>query len=185
MEEKYVRIGRTKKPHGIGGELKLHIEDQYAEDFDNTEVVFLEIGGNPTPFFVENVRGELFPILKFEDIDSRDAALTVAQKNMLLRESDIIATEDRTYEEEPGMRFKRLAGYMIHDETVGEVGKIEEVVEMPQQEMAVILTDKKEILIPLNDSLILEIADDLKVVKMDLPEGLLTLWESKDEKPDN
>lgn len=175
MEEKYIRVGKTKKPHGLNGELKLHIEDQYAEDFDSTEIVFLEIGGNPTPFFIENVRGELFPILKFEDIDSRDAAMSVSNKNLLLRESDILAEEERTYEEVEGMKFKRLAGYIIFDETAGEVGKIEEVIEMPQQEMAVILKGKKEIYIPLNDSLIVEVIDNQRVVKMDLPDGLLNL----------
>ena len=30
--EKLISIGYTKKPHGLKGEIKLHIEDRYLED---------------------------------------------------------------------------------------------------------------------------------------------------------
>jgi 16S rRNA processing protein RimM len=46
---------------------------------------------------------------------------------------------------------------------------------MPQQEIAVVVYQNKEVLIPLNEKLIVSIDEDKKVILMDLPEGLLTL----------
>lgn len=173
-EEQYTQIGRTKKPHGLNGELKLHIEEKYAEDFDQATVIFLEIGGNHTPFFVENLRGGLFDILKLEGVNSRSAAEPLAHKNMHLRDSDLLKEEERTYEP-VGLEFEHLVGFQVHDETYGDIGAIKEIVEMPQQEMALVDYKGKEVMIPLNERLMVEVVDSQQVVKMDLPEGLLEL----------
>ena len=61
------------------------------------------------------------------------------------------------------------------DKEVGEVGVIEEILDMPQQEMTLIRYKKREVLIPLNEELILEIDEKKKQVMVDLPEGLLDL----------
>ncbi|MEM6699798.1 MAG: hypothetical protein AAF599_15455 [Bacteroidota bacterium] len=56
------------------------------------------------------------------------------------------------------------------------IGVIEEVIEMPQQEMAVINYKDKEVLIPMNEDFILEILEEEKILKVELPEGLLDLY---------
>ena len=47
--EEYVNIGYTKKPFGITGELKVHIEEEYLEDFLQAKVFFLKMNGKPVP----------------------------------------------------------------------------------------------------------------------------------------
>ena len=66
--ESYVSIGYTRKPVGIKGELRLHVEERYLEDFLQAKVLFLEMGGAPVPYFVESIRIAKTPIVKFEDI---------------------------------------------------------------------------------------------------------------------
>lgn len=56
------------------------------------------------------------------------------------------------------------------------MGEILEVKEYPQQFLATVNYKETEVLIPLNEAFILEIDMDKKVVKFDLPEGLLELY---------
>jgi len=63
----------------------------------------------------------------------------------------------------------------VQDKTHGVLGEIKEIIEYPQQEMAAIIIKEKEVLIPLNEQLILEIDEEKKLISMDLPEGLLNL----------
>lgn len=170
--EDLVFIGKTKKPHGIKGELKLYIEDKYEEDFYQVKLIFLNVGGSETPFFVEGIRGEAFPILKLEDVDTRSRALDFSHKEIFIRKDDLLKEEEKAPILEV-LQFKYLAGYKIEDETIGIIGTIEEVIEMPQQEMAVLQIKNKEVLIPLSEGLIIEILENDKLVKMDLPEGLV------------
>jgi len=172
--EDLVQIGKTKKPHGIKGELKLYVEDKYEEDFYQASVIFLNVGGSETPFFVENLRGDLFPILKLEGVDTRNRAMDFSHKVILLRKEDLLKEEEKAPILEV-LQYKHLAGYKIEDETIGAIGMIEAVIEMPQQEMAVLQIKNKEVLIPLNEDLMVEILEKEKVVKMDLPDGLVEL----------
>lgn len=165
-----VKVGKTKKPHGTNGELKLHIHEEFENDFNNAKVIFLGVGA-PTPFFVESIRGELFPILKLEDIDDRTRAFDHANKEIFLRKEDIAEKQ----EEVSDLEYFYLKGFSIIDETVGNIGEIIDVIEMPQQEMAVLKIKKREVLIPLNENLIVKIRKEKKEVKMDLPEGLVEL----------
>jgi 16S rRNA processing protein RimM len=173
MTDKTVQIGYTKKPHGLKGEVKLHIEERYLEDLMETEVVVLNMKGKPTPFFVEDIRVGNAIIAKFEDVNDLDAANQIANKELSLREKDILADDEREFEFE-GMQFERCVGYTILDKGVA-VGIINEVVEFPQQEMAFIERDGREVMIPLNKAFILKVNEKEKTIDMDLPDGLLEL----------
>lgn len=173
--EKYVSIGFTKKTYGTKGELKMKIEEKYVEDFFKASVVFLLISGKKVPFFIENVRFGNALLAKFEDLDSLQDAQSITSKEVFLREKDIVKEEDRQLEVIETLEYKKYESYMICDERVGELGEILEVLEYPQQEMALINYNEKEILIPLSEGLIEEIDEKGKKIRMNLPEGLLEL----------
>ena len=169
--EKYISIGYTKKTKGVKGELKIKVEDIYLEDLLKSDVVFILQHQKEMPFFIEKISDENELLLKLEDVDSKEAAYDLTSKELFLRESDVSDKEEE--EVESDLIFGHLVSYKIKDETLGEVGEIKEVVEYPQQEIAIVLFQEKEILIPLHEALILEINEESRVVLMDLPEGLL------------
>ncbi len=175
MEEEFIEIGKTGKPHGLGGEVKVFIEEAFEEDFLRTEVIFLLLGGKkPVPYFIDNVRGDTF-ILKLEDVNDRNDADAISKKSVFLRSADMLKEEERTFEPVESLEFEYCLGFTIVDETAGVLGEIERIEEMPQQEMAIISKEDKEILIPLNEVFIISINEDEKRIQMDLPEGLLDL----------
>lgn len=168
--EQYIPVGKTGKTHGTEGELKFFIEENLLDDFLEAPAIFLSVGGKPAPFFIESARGENTLIVKLEEVDTREAAQPLAGVEVLLRKEDI--TADATG---PMPDFSFLEGFTITDRKAGEIGRIEEVAEFPQQLMAILTYKGKEILIPLNDAFILHIDEEARRIAMDLPEGLLEL----------
>jgi 16S rRNA processing protein RimM len=171
--ENLVKIGYTQKPHGLAGELKVFIEEDYEDDFERCDTVFLNVKGKNLPYFIESIRGGNFLIVKFEDVTSKEAATAIQSKELSVRATDISRKTIRAIEQKS--EIKNLVGYMIIDKTLGEIAVIEEIIEMPQQEMYVVTYKKREVLIPASEDYVVEVFEDKKQVVMDLPDGLLDL----------
>lgn len=170
----YTLIGHTSKTHGIAGELGLKIEEQYQEDVIQVDVLFLSIHGKPLPYFVEEIRHTDKLLVKLEDIDTKEAAQPLVAKEIYLRDTDLIP-EEQKQPIETGLVYGHLAQYKIIAVETGPVGVIEEVLEYPQQEMAVVQYKGQEILLPLNEQFIVTIDETKKEVTMEFPAGLLNL----------
>ncbi len=168
--ESYIRIGRTRKTYGKDGAIKLEIEDRFLDDFFEATVIFINQQGNQVPFFVEGIVHEVPLVVKLEEVDSKEEAQRLAGQGLFMREQDI--SEEAL---EPEMDLSVLEGFLVADRKMGEIGRIEEVLELPQQMMAVVRYKGKEVLIPLNDSFITDIDQGGRRIEMDLPEGLLGL----------
>ncbi|MCW5923757.1 MAG: 16S rRNA processing protein RimM [Saprospiraceae bacterium] len=174
-ENQYINIGYTKKMHGLKGELKLVIEERFLEDFLKNERIFLDVKGAKVPYFVANVRGKGEMILQLEEVDNRDSAFALQSREVFLREQDLIPDEQRELEteEEQALEYEHLVGFLLIDKYLGDIGHIEEVFEMPQQEMAFLKHKGREVLIPLNPQFITSVDEKTEKVYVDLPEGLL------------
>lgn len=170
--DQLVRVGYTQKPHGTRGEIKIQIEEEYLEDFMNSKIAFLEITGKQIPFFLKSMRGENPMIVKLEDTHTREDAQFLAGKTLFLRAQDVHKPEAQDPDD---VALEDLVGFRIVDLTYGDIGEIEEIAELPEQLLAILTYQNREVLIPLVDELIEEIHLSNKTVTMDLPEGLLEL----------
>jgi len=171
MSDKLVSVGYTKKTHGAQGELKITLKDEYFDDFVNADVVFMNVQGKPLPFFIENLRDAGDILLKIEEVDSPAEAKQLTSKELFLREKDI-----KLFKQESGLTtFDKLAGFNLHDEQLGLIGKIVSVESLPQQYLAVVEYKGNEIFVPLHASLIVVIHEKEQRITLRLPEGLLDL----------
>jgi 16S rRNA processing protein RimM len=166
----YTKVGFIGKSHGLKGELKFKIEDDFLEDFSEIDVIFVEIRGKKTPYFIENIRAPNNPIIKFEDIESKEAATIIQHKAIFMKTVDVQVPEI-----ESDLVYAKYIDYLITDKSLGKLGKIETVEDFPQQEMAIITIKNNDVLIPMNDLFISKIDDKSKTIEMDLPEGLVSL----------
>lgn len=169
--EDLIIIGKTAKPHGLEGGLRFSIKDEYLEDFHAVEVIFIEVKGQPVPYFIEDIKGEHM-VVQLEGVSSKEQASGIANKQVSIRTSDLIPEEDKTYAPDE-TEYGFSVGFQMIDEVFGEIGEIIEIIEYPQQEMASILYKEKEILIPLNNDFIKEINEAEKKMIMSLPAGVV------------
>lgn len=170
----YTKIGKTGSTHGAEGELKVSILDQYLEDVLLAGLVFLKVEGQAIPFFPLRFRPGKSLIMKVEDVDTPEEAARLVGLDILLRPEDMRPNEERDLPQD-GPEYAYLSGYLLYDEVRGEVGVIREVVEYPQQEMAVVDQGSTELLIPLHSHLIISVDRQENHILMRLPEGILDL----------
>ncbi len=168
-----VSVGTIGTTHGLKGEMKALIESPYEADFAAAKAVFINTKrGKPLPYFVEQIRGKDTPLLKLEGIDSKESAALLRHGEVWLRAEDISPTTEPGYTEET---LNYLVGYQLIDETAGEIGTIEEIIELPQHSLASVIYKGREIYIPLHDDLVTELDEEKQQLLVDLPEGLLEL----------
>lgn len=166
----YIEIGYTQKTHGVKGELKFFVEDPFFDLIFEKNRVFLDIKGVKVPYFIKEIRGADGHIIHFEDVPNREAALLLQSRKMFLPASEIPA--DLELEPET-LEYAGLTGFLLVDAQAGPIGSIEAVLEMPQQEMALVRYKGRETLIPLNAHFIKSVDTKRREVLVDLPDGLL------------
>lgn len=170
-KEESFYIGYITKTKGLKGEVQLYFEFDAYEDLD-LDVLFADMNGKMVPFFVASHK--LYPnqtgLFYFDDIDHIDKAQALVKKKIYM------PLNKMPERDEDDFTYNDLKGFMVSDETHGELGEIIEVNEYPQQFVATLLYREKEILFPLNEDMIVEIDDEEKIVYVDLPEGLLDIY---------
>ena len=167
----FTNIGFTKKCHGITGEIKISIEEVYEDLFLSAERVYIDLRGSKLPYFIENVRGGGELIVQFEDINTRDKAALLQSKPVFLPTSEIPANVKPVETQQ----YAYVVGFILADRTAGEIGIVESIIDLPQQEAALIVYKGRDLLIPLNDQWLISIDKKAKRIFADLPEGLVDL----------
>jgi 16S rRNA processing protein RimM len=170
----FIKIGKVRCAHGIKGELKISVEEKFIDSLWESEAIFLEMRGNKTPYFVEELREGAAIMIKLENVDTRTASEQVGQPDIYLRREDIDLT-DAEIDEDASLEYEHLLGYTLHETDLGEVGIIKLIEAYPQQEMATVSLGDKTVLIPLLPVWIVEINPEQKTVTMNLPDGILDL----------
>ncbi|MEL6926755.1 MAG: ribosome maturation factor RimM [Bacteroidota bacterium] len=173
--ESLIEVGQLKKPHGVNGEIRLMIKDQYLEDVLQCDILFVEIKGKPLPYFVDSFRESGQLLIRFEDIETPEAARPLNGKKILIRQSDVLEDAKRQMVASDELEYARCVGYEMIDLEKGPLATIRAVEAFPQQEMAVIDYDGRELFIPLHADLIERIDEAARQITVKLPEGLLEL----------
>jgi 16S rRNA processing protein RimM len=161
-----IEIGRVGRPHGLKGEVKVHVEDHFEDDLLNASVVL--IGDPPVPYFLAMARGGGSLILRFEELDKREEVMLLSNKTIYLK-TDEVSEPELPPSDNP---FTHLVGYSITAEGYETLGPIKEVVDMPQHYLALIERNGAEYYIPLHEDLIEGEDEAAKILRMELPEGL-------------
>ena len=171
-EQQFVNVGFIRKAYGYKGEVKIAVEGPFEQDLLNSTFLFIAIDGFMVPFKINGFNATKDIIISFERMDSSSEMETIIGKNLFLLEHDIIHAKEHLGNQNLVNKF---IDYQIHDKQSGSTFSIKDVREFPQQIMAVINVDDKELLVPFNDQFIVSIDEKAKMVYMDLPKGLLEL----------
>jgi 16S rRNA processing protein RimM len=173
MKQDLTPIGRLGKAHGLRGEIKLSVHDAYAELVLEQEVLFVAIGGQHLPYFIEILRGGGSWLVKFEEVEDKETAAVLQGATVSLPTS--LIQQAAAAETVAVVPYLSWLGYTLKDAQHGELGQIEEVLDLPQHYLARLRYQGREVYIPLHEDLILRVDDENQCVDMDLPDGLLSL----------
>lgn len=164
-------IGYISKTRGLKGELQLFFEFENYKELD-IEVLFIEIDKKLVPFFVENenIHNNSTAYIYLEDVDHIDKAQPLVRKKVYLPNTKLPERDPDDF------RITDLKGFEVHDVEYGVLGNITEIHDFPQQHVAVVIYQTKEIMFPLNEDIMDSIDVENKILEVTLPEGLVDLY---------
>ena len=141
----WIPVGRVTRTHGLKGELKFFPADQDDLVVQNDQQIRL---GEAT-FKIKSVRGAKAPfIVKFEGIDSIEAAQILSGQEVLVAKEDFESLPDGEY-----YRFE-IEGLKAFDDTGKYYGVIEDVIATGSNDVYVVREEGKEWLVPMIDSVV-------------------------------
>jgi 16S rRNA processing protein RimM len=164
-------IGYIAKTKGLKGEVQVSFSYHEPEKL-KLEAVFIAYDGKMIPHFVTayKIPQKQMGYFLFEDIDHIDKAQKIVHKKIFL------ANTFKPKKKKDEFSFKDLEGFTVTDVTFGLLGQITEVKEFPKQYIAALMYKEKEILFPLSDDLIIDIAIDNQTITINLPDGLIAIY---------
>ena len=141
----WIPVGRVTRTHGLKGELKFFPTDQEELAVQNDQKILL---GEAT-FKIKSVRGAKSPfIIKFEGVDSIEAAQSLAGQEVLVAREDFESLPEGEY-----YRFE-IEGLKVFDDTGKYYGVIEDIIETGSNDVYVVRENDKEWLVPMIDSVV-------------------------------
>ena len=167
------QIGFSKKPKGIHGHLRLHIEDRFLESLGHARALFFEINGSKVPFLIEDVQMDNQCVVKLDEVDTPEEAQSLISCTIYIENKELILDESDNSSDNI---FSKYKNYQVIDQNGKSLGLITDVIEYPSQIMAQIQRGDQTLLWPLHEDNIISTDDAQKRVEMELPEGVEDLF---------
>jgi 16S rRNA processing protein RimM len=141
----WIPVGRLTRTHGLKGELKFFPTDKEDLALQGDQQILLGV----VKFKIKSVRGAKSPfIVKFEGIDSIEAAQSFAGQEVLVAREDFESLPEGEY-----YRFE-IEGLKVFDDTGKYYGVIKDIIETGSNDVYVVRENDKEWLVPMIDSVV-------------------------------
>ena len=159
------RIAQVLKSNGRDGELLVSFTGIDPEDIDLEEPVFIEFDGLPVPFYFESFtqRGSSRALVRLTGVRSLRDAEELA--------GAAVYADDDLYEDEE----EDLTGWTVLQADGSPAGTVTAHEDIPGNPCIWVETGHGEVLIPLHEELVLEVDEEKQTLRMEIPEGLLSL----------
>ena len=165
-------LGKIVRKHSFKGEVVVKLDTDEPELYKNLESVFVALGNNLVPFFIEESllqKGNQLRVA-FEDVvDEEDADALLGSELYLPLEFLPKLQGDKFY-------FHEIIDFQISDVNYGRIGVITGVNDSSAQPLFEIDANGKEVLIPMADYFIKKIDREKSEIIVETPEGLIDLY---------
>ncbi len=168
--DEYRLLGSVIKTKGISGEVVIRTKITTIGISEDQKYVMIKIDGLLVPFFIDSWQNlsnnEI--ILKFRDINKKEKAERLKDREIWLPRNELKNALMKPADDD-------LSGYKVIDVSDGFIGRTTGILEIPGNDLLRVEYREREILLPIHESIILEINPDKKLIRVDLPDGFLQI----------
>ena len=169
--EELIAVALVLKTRGVRGELVAELLTDFPERFEGLQtLVAVSPSGERRVLALEDhwFHGGRI-ILKFEGFDSPEAASALVRYELAVPEKDAVELEEGEFYD------WQLSGCRVETVEGKTLGEVREVLHMGSAPVLVIheAGARREHLVPLVESICVEIDPERKLIRVDAPEGLL------------
>ena len=164
-------LGKITKKFSFRGEVIIFLDTDSPEFYYNIKKLFLKINNVFTPFDVTSVKPNKTNRIrvKINGIDSENDTEKLINKEIYLPIESLPKTDKNSF------YYHEIIDYTVVGKDNKKVGNITGVNDQSPQHLFQINTLGKKTLIPINDKLIIKVDKKNKIIKMDLPDGILDI----------
>ena len=165
----HVLIGKIVGVHGIKGTNKIRSYAESLSLFKPGRSIFIrERGGQVKSREIKWVKPHTgTPLLSLKGINDRNQAEALIGSELFILKEELPDLEEDTH------YWFDLIGIEVYTTEDKYLGRIESIIETGSNDVYVVRDDKKEVLIPALESVVLDIDLEQKRMQVDLPEGLV------------
>ena len=162
-----IKIGRLIRVHGLKGALILSGDKLESIEIKKNGFLLIEINNSSTPFFVSEVKmaGKNL-IIHFDSVKTIESAKQLIHKDVYADEKNVSFKENDNI---------NLQGYDLIDELKGNVGKINELINLPKQQLLSVQIKNEEVLVPYTDAFVKKVDHKTKTLYYCAPDGLFDI----------
>ncbi len=162
-----IKIGKLSRVHGLKGALVVSGDNLESIEVKKKGFLFIEINNISTPFFISEVKmiGKNM-VLTFDGIDTVEKARPYIGRDVYGDKKNISVKKNTSL---------NIEGYDLIDEVKGNIGKINELIDLPKQKFLSIDIDGEETLLPYTDVFVKKIDHKAKTVYYCAPDGLFDI----------
>jgi len=165
-------LGKIVRKHSFKGEVVIKLDTDEPELYQEMESIFVDLGNNLIPFFIEKSllqKGNQLRV-QFEDLYTEEEADAILKADVYLP-LDLLPklSGNKFY-------FHEIIGFKAVDVNYGLVGTIEGFNDKTAQPLFEITNGDKEIFIPMIDDFIKKVDRENKVIEVETPQGLIELY---------
>ncbi len=165
-------LGKIVRKHSFKGEVVIKLDTDEPELYQEMESIFVDLGNNLIPFFIEKSllqKGNQLRV-QFEDLYTEEEADAILKADVYLP-LDLLPklSGNKFY-------FHEVIGFKAVDVNYGLVGTIEGVNDKTAQPLFEITNGDKEVFIPMIDDFIKKVDRENKVIEVETPQGLIELY---------
>lgn len=165
-------LGKIVSKYSFKGEVLLKLDTDEPEIYEGMESVFVDLGKNLVPFFIERSQLHKSSLLRvrFEDINDETEANSIIGKEVFLPLSLLPKLSGNKF------YYHEVIGFTLMDKVHGDIGRIESINDSASQVLFEAKKDGKELLVPLSDDIITKVDRVAKTIHVKTPEGLVELY---------
>lgn len=163
--------GSLLRTFGTKGEIILHFKNGLPKKMNQLESILVEVDGKLVPFFIHHIQPKSSDtvLVKIEGLDNDTKSQEFVGADFYLSNKQL---EILNYSVDIDID---VTGYEVRDTKNRFVGNVIEIIDIAKNPVLRVKTDKKEILLPANDELVIEVDDDLGYIILTIPNGLLDI----------
>ena len=165
-------LGKIVRKHSFKGEVVAKLDTDEPELYKNLESVFVALGNDLVPFFIEESllqKGNQLRI-QFEDVESEADADAIMGSGLYLPLEFLPKLSGNKF------YFHEIIGFNIEDVNYGNVGVITGINDSSAQPLFEIDSNGVEVFIPMIDDFIKKVDRDNKKIIVESPAGLIDLY---------
>ena len=171
QKEACLYIGFIAKKHGFKGQLSIKLDGAPIKDYNTLEYIYIEIEGQLIFHKIDysSIQKKIFLKLKLEEVNDDDTARELIKKHIYVPKKNVSQLNNNNFFD------CDIIGFKVQNKVKKYIGLASDINTSSMQNLLIVNTKKKEIMIPLVNNFIINLDKKNKIITVDLPDGLIDL----------